>query len=383
MSCRDHVLAGLDLRNSLGIEVGPLASPLVTRAEGRIIYVDHIDTAGLRAKYAGRPGIDVENIVEVDAVWGDKTLREAVGEGVTADYLLASHLIEHVPDLLGWLEEARSVLRPGGKLRLVVPDRRFTFDYLRRESRLSDALHASLVKARVPQLPALLDHILEAVTLDARQAWQASPDPESLPRIHDLGLAQRIGQDVLENGTYHDVHCWVFTPASFAGLMERASGLGLVRFSCERFFDTAPDEVDFTVAMEVSDDPAAAAASWRRMREACADLPPRAAATVAAPTPAEREAEHEALARAREERAEQRVRAELAPQLAALQQEKAAVLAELAAMRASRLWRLLSPWRRLRGQHHDTIPAAASAQPGALAKGERLGSSTAPQAHGG
>jgi hypothetical protein len=34
-----------------------------------------------------------------------------------------------------------------------------------------------------------------------------------------------IARDVLENGTYHDTHCWVFTPRSFGSLFERlASG---------------------------------------------------------------------------------------------------------------------------------------------------------------
>ncbi|WP_044156709.1 class I SAM-dependent methyltransferase, partial [Escherichia coli] len=57
-----------------------------------------------------------------------KEITKEVGE---FDLIVASHVIEHVPDLIGWLKDAISVLKVGGTLALVVPDKRFTFDILR------------------------------------------------------------------------------------------------------------------------------------------------------------------------------------------------------------------------------------------------------------
>ncbi len=53
-----------------------------------------------------------------------------------ADLLVASHVIEHVPDLITWLREIASVLKPTGQARLAIPDRRYTFDLLRVETQL-------------------------------------------------------------------------------------------------------------------------------------------------------------------------------------------------------------------------------------------------------
>jgi hypothetical protein len=129
---------------------------VVLKHEGEIIYVDHLDTNSLKAKYADDPNVDVSKIVSVDAVWGSRTLLQAVGRSV--DYVIASHVAEHVPDLIGWLGEIREVLRPGGTLRLIVPDKRFTFDIDRRETELADVLAAYVVKARSP-MPRAIAHV--------------------------------------------------------------------------------------------------------------------------------------------------------------------------------------------------------------------------------
>ncbi|MPW20588.1 methyltransferase domain-containing protein [Paraburkholderia sp. CNPSo 3157] len=83
---------------------------------------------------AGNPSVDVDKIVETDAIWGKRTLAETLKRPV--DFIVASHVIEHVPDLITWLRELSHALRPGGQVRLAIPDKRFTFDLLRRETEL-------------------------------------------------------------------------------------------------------------------------------------------------------------------------------------------------------------------------------------------------------
>jgi SAM-dependent methyltransferase len=121
-SRRDKILAGIDLRSSSGAEIGALNKPLVRQAEGEILYVDYADTDHLKRHYSADQSVDIDAIVEVDAIWGERTLADCLG-GRTVDYVVASHVIEHTPDLITWLEEIRSILRPGGTLRLAVPDR--------------------------------------------------------------------------------------------------------------------------------------------------------------------------------------------------------------------------------------------------------------------
>jgi hypothetical protein len=59
--------------------------------------------------------------VPIDYVWGDETLVEPVDLGVYFNYLVASHVAKHVPDMIGWFGEIPAVLRAGEVLSLVVP----------------------------------------------------------------------------------------------------------------------------------------------------------------------------------------------------------------------------------------------------------------------
>src|SRR5262249_41213967 len=126
-----------------------------------------------------------------------------------------------------------------GTVRLIVPDRRFTFDYLREETRFADVLTSNLVHARVPQPHSVLDFLLNVSKVDCAAAWDGKIEVDKLQKVHRFDAAMTIARDVLSNGTYHDVHCWVFTPRSFAGLFVQMAEAGLIDFACEQFIDTA------------------------------------------------------------------------------------------------------------------------------------------------
>ena len=100
---RERLLAGLDLSCGRGVEFGPLASPLVQKAEGDVLYVDHVDREALIAKYADDPAVDADGIVEVDVLWDERPLQDCLPDGNGYAYAVASHVIEHVPDLVGWV----------------------------------------------------------------------------------------------------------------------------------------------------------------------------------------------------------------------------------------------------------------------------------------
>jgi methyltransferase family protein len=269
---REKILDGLDVRRLLGIEIGPLCRPIVFKREANVIYVDHADTDELRQKYASQPTVDINQLVEIDAVWGRATLQEAVGLNVRADYIVASHVIEHVPDLITWLQELHSVLRENGEVRLAVPDRRFTFDYLRRESHLSDALTAYVLRARIPTPFAILDHFLNFREVDNIKAWEGTLQLCQAPTKEAFQGALRLAHQALE-GAYCDAHCWVFTPRSFAQLFEIACRFGLINFTCEDFYDTEPNEIEFFVHLRKSADQSEMVESWHRMAEAASAEP--------------------------------------------------------------------------------------------------------------
>ncbi|SIT36287.1 conserved hypothetical protein [Paraburkholderia ribeironis] len=271
---RNHLLNGLDIQSSVGVEIGPLCCPLVRRSDaGTIIYVDHTDTERLRQKYQNDAHVIADEIVDVDAIWGKNTLHEAIG-GRYVDYVIASHVVEHVPDLVTWLRELAAVLKPTGEVRLVVPDRRFTFDYFRRESRLPEVLTSYIERARIPHPYSVLDFCLNAVEVNTVEAWQKRIDPQSGGQSHAAEGAIHVARDAFENGVYYDVHCWVFTPRSFAKLMGDLCQLGLLDFACEHFSDTVKNELEFSVILRRSLDRKHIADSWLRMEHAASNATP-------------------------------------------------------------------------------------------------------------
>jgi SAM-dependent methyltransferase len=247
---REKLLSGLELSQLRGIEIGPLMSPLVGKDESEVYYVDHVDQATLRAKYAHDAKVDIEKIANVDAVWGDRTLRECFPDGSLFDYVIASHVIEHVPDMLGWLREVAEVLQPGGRLLLAIPDRRFTFDYLRVPSRLSEILDAYWRRNRRPMPAQIFDFNSNAVELDRIAAWEDRIDTASLPRYVNLREAFDRSVEYARNGQYIDVHCWVFTPSSFAALLADLIDLDLLPYTCVRLYEPERNGDEFLVTLE-------------------------------------------------------------------------------------------------------------------------------------
>jgi SAM-dependent methyltransferase len=265
-SRRDKILANLDLHALEGIEIGALASPLVRPGEGNITFIDHADTKTLQEKYRADSSVDIANIVQVDAIWGAQTLQECLGRDKKVDYVVASHVIEHVPDLITWLSEIRGVLRPGGSLRLAIPDRRYTFDYLRFESRIHDVLDAYLRRARSPVPRLIIEHCSLVSFVDCVAAWDGALDAASLRRYHSTKGGLDLARDAIDNGNYHDVHCWVFTPVAFAELCMEMAGLDLLGFACGAYFETERNELEFVVHMSPCDSKAEILMSWERMK---------------------------------------------------------------------------------------------------------------------
>jgi SAM-dependent methyltransferase len=267
---RGILLQNLDIAAGAGIEIGALAWPIVARSDGAITYVDWADTPTLRRKYADDPNVDVDRIVQVDAVWGEKTLSEAVGVDRRFDYVVASHVVEHVPDLITWIRELLAVLKQAGEVRLAVPDKRFTFDFLRNETTLADVLGAHLHQARRPMVGPVLDFFINYINADLLGLWEKTVDPATLqPDPARVPLAVDMARRALAD-EYNDVHCWVFTPVSFTRLMGQLVAAGWLDCRCTMFTDTARHQLEFFIGLAPEPDREVAVASWRRAAAAVA-----------------------------------------------------------------------------------------------------------------
>lgn len=234
-----------------GLEIGPLCNPIVTKNEGngRVWYVDLVSTEELKDKYRNDPNVFLKNIVNVDFILGKHSLSELLKSNFY-DYVIASHVIEHVPDMISWINEIGEVLKDKGIFSLVIPDKRYSFDYLRELSSPGMIIEAFLRHQRQPRSREIFDHLASACVVDVISAWNGTIDKTSLIHYHNLQLAFDKAKDGFITEHYHDVHVNTFTPESFLNLLEIFVKLNLFDFDLVDFYDTIPNTLEFFVCLE-------------------------------------------------------------------------------------------------------------------------------------
>ena len=212
-----------------GLEIGPSFNPIAPKREGyNIRIMDHLDKRGLVEKYRNHPNVPkgYENIIEdVDYVWDGRPYPELV-DG-TFDYIVSAHLIEHVPDLIGHINDCCEILNPDGVYSLAVPDKRFSFDYYRPLTTAEDAVRR---KGLTGYEDSLIVEYYEKVIyngndpswdkLDRRKDFRNVYPPEEVKKVKANPQAYAA-----------DLHVSVFTPRSFFDLMNSLYDSGEIRMS--------------------------------------------------------------------------------------------------------------------------------------------------------
>jgi SAM-dependent methyltransferase len=120
-----------------GIEIGALWRRFPVPSRARAWQVDRLGPAGLNKHYPELRG----RILQPDLIADAMQLPVAPA---SLDFLIASHVLEHLPSPLAALRGWYEALAPKGALLLKVPDKRHTFDANRSRTllpRLIDEYH--------------------------------------------------------------------------------------------------------------------------------------------------------------------------------------------------------------------------------------------------
>ncbi|GJD39817.1 Ubiquinone biosynthesis O-methyltransferase, mitochondrial [Methylobacterium bullatum] len=225
---RDSILSMLKL-DGFGLEIGPSYNPLLPKSEGfNVETVDYINQAGLRKKYAETLNVDIDRIEYVDHVTNGQSLSKSIPSDRSYDFILASHVIEHTPDLISFLNDCTIFLKKKGLLVLAVPDKRFCFDLIQPLTFASEVLQAYDEKRTRPTPTAIMASIAYDVLREDAIGWS----PQTVGKLKFAGhLDAAVTQAELarQSSDYVDVHCWRFVPSSFRLLIEDLYNLGKIR----------------------------------------------------------------------------------------------------------------------------------------------------------
>jgi SAM-dependent methyltransferase len=241
MPNRAEILLAPVPRSGRIIEIGPSFSPIAPKAEGwDVRSVDHLTREGLVAKYSGHPGVDVSRIEEVDYVWSGGPLSNALPAAMHSsfDALVASHLIEHMPDLIAFLDSAATLLKPDGVVVLAVPDKRYCFDYFQPLTTTGQVLEAHAEQRSRHSRRLVFDYFAYAVANGGIAAWGQHPS-NGLRLMHSIEEARNGFAFAGVESVYIDIHAWRFSPASFQLLLLELARLGETDWRIERITEAA------------------------------------------------------------------------------------------------------------------------------------------------
>ncbi|MDX1491848.1 MAG: class I SAM-dependent methyltransferase [Pseudohongiellaceae bacterium] len=248
MSRRDTVMQFLD-SDGLGLEIGPSHNPVAPKREGfRVEIIDHLSQEELLEKYRDHK-LRLDRIESVDYVWNGETYSELTGKTKHYDWVIASHLIEHTPDLIEFLNGCAEVLKDDGVLSLVIPDKRYCFDHFRPLSSLGQVIDAHVQKRVQHTSGTLTDYFLNVVHLNEQGAWDSGSQGQ-YSFVHSIDQARSFITQDSKQESYTDVHAWCFVPHSFRLLIDDLNNLGLIQIKEIGFTNTKENEFYISLGRE-------------------------------------------------------------------------------------------------------------------------------------
>jgi SAM-dependent methyltransferase len=155
------------------LELGPLAAPIVPKRDGwNTCVVDRESREELLATFSYL-GDELQKIENVDVIWRSGLAHDAFSENEhgTFDAIVVSHVLEHLPDPVSLFRSASVLLKPSGKLLLLLPDKRFSFDYFRSVTLTGDLFDAYHSKPKNHERRTAFNHLAYSVTQTGLISW--------------------------------------------------------------------------------------------------------------------------------------------------------------------------------------------------------------------
>lgn len=208
------------LTDTLGLEFGACDLPTVRPDQGNCRYADFRTTDEMADLWQ----IPMPDLSPVDYVISrGRPLSRQIRERF--DYVIACHVLEHVPDTVGYLNELKAMLKPeaGRLIFLTIPDKRATSDATRPTTTIDHLLMNYYEQSQYPKL----ENILEF-----HRHWIGNAEKTGPMSIAE---AYTYATEYCESGLA-DVHCHVWTDDEFRDQLTQLleanflPGLALARF---------------------------------------------------------------------------------------------------------------------------------------------------------
>lgn len=254
-------------KNARILEIGPLNRPLVDKLlYPNAFYCDIRDTMQIKTLYKSneylnttKTSVPIDDIVDIDFVLKESYL-ETFKDVPKFDYVVASHVLEHVEDLISVVKDIMSIINPQGKFIIYYPDKRYSFDHFRAEASFRDAYDV-YVNKRPALARMVLDFFNNALPENNPLIfWQANNIEELLPN-NSTNNALKYYENSFSGQFIDVVHYWPFSDMGFIRFLYDCVRADLLRVSCTDFYPTLENTQEFLVILQNCND------SWNRDEE--------------------------------------------------------------------------------------------------------------------
>ena len=214
--------AHVRVNTSIGLEIGACNKPTVPAGEGICRYADFRSARDMVDLW----GLDAATVCHVEYILDRSAcISEQISDKF--DYIVACHVIEHVPDPIGYLHGLAKLLNPGGIVMLAVPDKRTTFDLHRPLTTIDHLLMDFYDKCRYPSIEHIVEFHRYAVAFDTGT---------DVPVAESFAFAKSN----FESGAA-DAHCHVWDDATFQAQFQYLSDTGLLGGLTLSGFESTPE----------------------------------------------------------------------------------------------------------------------------------------------
>ena len=225
---RDQALAMLArYLSGDGLEIGPGHQPFPLPYPG--ISVRYVDRWKPDENVALFPELGEGVTFPVPDIVSDLNIdRLSMLDDTSEDFVIASHVLEHLVDPLAQLAEIHRVLRPGGTALILLPDRRLTFDRARQGTTLDHLLADHAAGLQVPDDAHLEEFLIYT------EGWNNERDAAKRATTFDHHRQR----------SFH-VHCW--TQEEFVPVLRHAvTKMGMEWELIDAMFvDDVPGSIEF------------------------------------------------------------------------------------------------------------------------------------------
>lgn len=224
------------------LEIGPFFNPVCKG--GNVEYFDILSQEALKSRaieIGHKDSVDGIPYINYVSPTGDLNIVHK-----KYDAVISCHAVEHQLDFIAHLKSVSKILMDGGLYYMIIPDKRYCFDYYMAESTIAEVLSSHFNKKEAHSLKSVIEHIALTTHNQAKKHWNNNHG--SLENV-ELRIEKAIKEYEVANGKNIDVHAWYFTPKSFATLITMLNSLNFIDLEVKKITSTSYGKHEFYVVL--------------------------------------------------------------------------------------------------------------------------------------